>query len=147
MRDAFGGTFMLKLGIVFIVFYIAFMAVAINYAKAFRVKNQVINIVEQYQFTGKSDQSTIDIIDTYLASVPYNFGESSDNPLISECKKIAGDNGDYIYTTKGACIIKQPGSTDKARYYKVVTFIHIDFSFFDIHMTFPISGETKTIYN
>lgn len=148
MRDAFGGTFMLKLGIVFIVFYIAFMAVAINYAKAFRVKNQVINIVEQYQFTGKNDQNTIDIIDTYLKSVPYNFGTST-NSLESKCKEIAGDN-EYTYTANGACIIEK-GATEKfgnnSRYYKVVTFISIDFSFFNIKMTIPISGETKTIYN
>ena len=49
MRDAFGGTFMIKLGLVFLVVYVSFMAVAINYAKAFRVKNQIINIIEQYQ--------------------------------------------------------------------------------------------------
>ena len=44
MRDAFGGVFMIKLALIFIIIYVSFMAVAINYAKAFRVKNQVINI-------------------------------------------------------------------------------------------------------
>jgi len=151
MRDAFGGTFMLKLAIIFIVIYISFMAVTINYAKAFRVKNQIINIVEQYQFAGSSDNEVIGIIDDYLREVPYNF--SGSNSLENKCKEIAGpekvNSGDYTYTENGACIISNGtlgryGSS--SRYYKVVTFINIDFSFFDIEMTIPISGETKVIY-
>ena len=50
MRESFGGAFMIKLVLVFIVIYITFMAVAIDYAKVFRVKNNVINILEQNQF-------------------------------------------------------------------------------------------------
>ena len=151
MRESFGGAFMLKLAIIFIVIYISFMAVTINYAKAFRVKNQVINIVEQYQFKGASDNETIGIIDDYLKSVPYNF--SGTNSLENKCKEIAGpekvNSGDYVYTENGACIISNGALGrygNSSRYYKVVTFINIDFSFFNIKMTIPISGETKVIY-
>ena len=38
MRDAFGGAFMIKLFLVFLAIYIGFTAVAVNYAKAFKVK-------------------------------------------------------------------------------------------------------------
>ena len=151
MRESFGGAFMLKLAIIFIVIYISFMAVTINYAKAFRVKNQVINIVEQYQFTGRNDQETIDKIDDYLKGVPYNF--SGDNSLEEKCQEIAGptkvESGDYTYTANGACIIGNGALGEfgnSSRYYKVVTFINIDFSFFNIKMNIPISGETKVIY-
>ena len=44
MRDAFGGTFVIKLIIIFIVLYVSFMAVAMQYAKTFRVKNLIINL-------------------------------------------------------------------------------------------------------
>ena len=47
MRDAFGGEFMLRLMLVFIVIYVSFTAVSLNYAKAFRVKNKVISYVEE----------------------------------------------------------------------------------------------------
>ena len=46
MRDAFGGTFMIQIFIVFILIYICFTAMSLNYAKAFRVKNAVIDFVE-----------------------------------------------------------------------------------------------------
>lgn len=148
MRDAFGGTFMIKLGLIFLVVYISIMAAAINYAKAFRVKNQIINIVEQQQFEGPTDQKTITKIDDYLASVAYNF--SGQNSLESKCKSLAGDDKEYTYTERGACIITN-GTIGKfgnsSRYYKVVTFIDININFFNVRVTIPVSGETKVIYD
>ena len=46
MRDAFGGAFMIKVFIVFVIIYIGFTAMALNYAKAFKVKNMIINYLE-----------------------------------------------------------------------------------------------------
>ena len=46
MRDAFGGSFMIKLFLVFIFIYMFFTAIALNYAKAFKVKNKVIDYLE-----------------------------------------------------------------------------------------------------
>ena len=44
MREAFGGAFTIKLMLIFLAIYIAFIAVALNYAKAFRVKNKILRI-------------------------------------------------------------------------------------------------------
>ena len=46
MRDAFGGAFLIKLFLVFVIIYIGFTALALNYAKAFKVKNKVIDYLE-----------------------------------------------------------------------------------------------------
>lgn len=46
MRDAFGGAFMIKLFLVFILIYVFFIALALNYAKAFKVKNKIIDYLE-----------------------------------------------------------------------------------------------------
>ena len=46
MRDAFGGAFMIKLFLVFIFIYICFTALALNYARAFKVKNKIISYIE-----------------------------------------------------------------------------------------------------
>lgn len=146
MRDAFGGAFMLKLALVFIIIYISFMAMALNYAKAFRVKNGVINIIEQYQLSSKNDTTTIDKIDEYLVSVGYNFNNNT--ALINYCKNQddSQNKSEYIYTTNGACIIPRTreGTTDS--YYEVLTFIHIQLPFLGINMPIPIKGETKIIY-
>lgn len=51
MRDAFGGEFMIRLFLVFIVIYVAFAAISLNYAKAYRVKNKVISYIEENDIT------------------------------------------------------------------------------------------------
>ena len=49
MRDAFGGVFMMRLLLVFIVVLVAFAAISFKYAKSFRVKNSIIDFIEQNQ--------------------------------------------------------------------------------------------------
>lgn len=46
MRDAFGGVFTMNLLLVFIFIFVAFSAVSLNYAKAFRLKNDIIDFIE-----------------------------------------------------------------------------------------------------
>lgn len=146
MREAFGGTFMLKLALVFIIIYISFMALALNYAKAFRVKNGVINIIEQYQFAGDADNFTKGKIVEYLESAGYIF-EDKDKTLENYCNNSAGpSNNDYIFTERGACIIPRIREGTIDSYYEVLTFIHIQLPFLGISMTIPIKGETKIIY-
>lgn len=137
MRESFGGVFMIKLALIFIIIYISFMAIAINYAKAFRVKNGVINLIEQYQYSGSPTDLVIGEIDEYLRKVGYNYGDSV--PLRKDC---VDDEGGY-FTNRGACIVNK--SSGVKRYYKVITYIYIEMPFFQITMTIPISGETKII--
>lgn len=145
MRESFGGAFMIKLILVFIVIYVSFMAVAVNYAKAFRVKNGVINILEQNQFIIGKD--SISIVDNYLKRIPYNF--NGNLSVKKNCyngsfgSKGEIDGNDYVLTERGVCITKK--GTDSDFYYEVVTYISIEFPFFDIYLTLPIKGETKTI--
>lgn len=47
MREAVGGTLLLKIVLVFLVIYISFMAIVIGYGKVFRIKNTIINRIEQ----------------------------------------------------------------------------------------------------
>lgn len=150
MKDSFGGAFMIKLMLVFIVIYITFMGVAINYAKVFRVKNNVINILEQYQFNISDDneRSTMSrVIDDYLMNVPYNIGEASKRSVKSDCGglELGASNNEKMLTSRGVCIQKSSVSGSSNVYYKVTAYIAIDFPFFGLSFTFPISGETKTI--
>lgn len=144
MRESFGGAFMIKLVLIFIVIYVSFMAVAINYAKAFRVKNNVINILEQSQFElGDS----ITEIDDYLSNVPYNL--NGNDSIKKHCNNTEFGNTNKstntILTTNGVCIVKQATGSDNEVYYKVTSYISVDFRVFNIYMTLPISGETKII--
>ena len=61
MRDAFGGSFMIMIFLVFIMVYISFTAVALSYAKAFKVKNAVIDFTEKFSFHGEVDLFTLKV--------------------------------------------------------------------------------------
>lgn len=142
MRESFGGTFMINLVLVFIVIYISFMAVAINYAKAFRVKNNVINILEQYQYSGGTSEVAVTKLKDYLPRVPYNM--AGNESIKRHCNNQT--DGRPYFVENGVCLVNMSGSNNP-KYFKVITYISIDFPFFDIHMTIPISGETKSIYS
>ena len=142
MRESFGGAFMIKLVLVFIVIYISFMAVAINYAKAFRVKNNVINILEQNQFMLGDD---ITVIDDYLAKVPYDLNDNNSVKRNCNNTEFGSKKENTDLTNRGVCITQFSDDKTNDVYYKVTSYISIEFPFFDIYMTLPISGETKVI--
>ena len=142
MKEAFGGTFMLKLVMVFFVIYVTFLGVALNIAKAYRIKNGVINIIEQQQYdmSDSSDTSTYILINNYLSSIPYNVSKTS---IDDNCKAAASKVSDYPNNYKsdsGICVIKNPGN-----YYKVTVYMYAEFPFLDIHLILPISGETMSM--
>lgn len=135
MRDAFGGAFLIKIILIFLFVYVAFMAVALNYAKAFRIKNQIINIIEQYE--GYNDKiaenglSSKEEILTYIERMGYNVSLTFDN------------NEQNRVCENGYCITKK--CNFKGTYYLVETFVHLELPFFSIDVTVPISGETRII--
>ena len=47
MRDAIGQVFALQVILAFVLLINGYMAYSVNYARAFRVKNQIVNIIEQ----------------------------------------------------------------------------------------------------
>ena len=140
MRDAVGGTFMIKLLLIFLAVYTVFIAIAINYAKAFKVKNKVINIIEQSEgvdYDDVSDASVIGQINTYMNDIHYGINTSSVE------KKCIGY--DYINTERVYCISKLENYDSSASYYRVTTFVTISVPIVRLEFTVPIKGETRKI--
>lgn len=124
MRESIGGTFLIKIMIVFIVIYNSVLAIAVNYAMAFRVKNKAIDLLEQYEgCKGANDK-----ILAYLNSVGYYRVDLTNQSKID--------------------ITPMPVTNNNRRgyYYVVTTFISFDFPFVGEFLTVPIKGETKIIY-
>lgn len=145
MRDAFGGAFILKLFLFFIIIYMCIMAGAISYTKAFRVKNSIINIIEQNSFSKVTYSKTVDEIEKYLKKINYNYDE--DTSIVNYCTNMQDSKNDaddrYIFVN-GACIV--PHSSNGDIYYEVATFVHIELPFFGININVPVHGESKIIY-
>lgn len=127
MREAIGGALLIKLVMVFIVIYIAFLGIAINYAITFRVKNQIVNIIEEYE--GLDNAMTH--IQDYIANVGYFRANVVDFSTDANCNN-------------GYCI--KEIDTVRGKYYKVTTYVSFSFPFIGRFTNFPVTGETRVIY-
>ncbi len=120
MRESIGATFLIKIMIIFIVLYNSLLAIAVNYAMVFRVKNRVINLIEQYE----GCNSAKGYIKEYISKVGYYRGASSNKKQ-------------YEITAHSASL---------GTYYTVTTYISFEFPIVRNIVNFPIRGETKVIY-
>jgi len=127
MREAMGGALLIKLVMFFIVIYVCFLAIAINYSITFRVKNQIINLIEEYEGYDLAK----DAIDSYISSVGYYRASAGGVSLDANC-------------TNGYCI--EELTSARGKYYKVTTYVSFDFPIIGQITNFPVSGETKVIY-
>ena len=74
MRDAFGGVFMMRLMLVFIVVFVGFGAISLNYAKAFRIKNKVIDLIEQQEIKNITNvKNYTSKLDAIVTNADYNI--------------------------------------------------------------------------
>lgn len=129
MREAMGGAILLKIVMIFIVIYVCFLGIAINYSITFRVKNQIINLIESYEGLDNARDS----IEAYVNSIGYFRGLGTLTINDNENCDSAGYCIEEIVTSRGT-------------YYKVTTYVSFDFPILGKITNFPVSGETKVIY-
>ena len=157
MRDALGGTVVLMIIVVFIVFALGYLAFNVNYTKAFRMKNKIISVYEDYKGDCSSSECQNTIAD-YAKTIGYTVDTSMHCPTGFE--KIKGlycareQITDTDKSQSSISYIKKSGGSGVAlsdiktkHYYTIVTKINlqipvvnniIDFQFF------YVSGDTKT---
>ena len=147
MREAIGGTWIFSIVIVFIVLFTSFLAISVNYSKAFKVKNGIVNIIEKRE--GISD-ATVDEISDYLNSVGYLVYSSCPDYVASHSNESAhGFEASNTNSRKFKYCIARTEDTSgniKKTYYKVTVFFRVDLPIMGEIFTFPVTGETKPIY-
>ena len=152
MREAIGGTFLFNIMIVFIFFFAAFLAIAINYSQAFRIKNQIINYIEQYEGMN-NDTSKNEIVD-YIKDAGYyrdqpcdcDDGDYSCGNTNDSRNGGAVSNSSGSYTVKGLCV-RELENRNGDKYYRVTTFVGFELPVIGNMINFEVKGETKIITN
>ena len=142
MRESIGGAWLLGIVMTFIVLFASFLAVSINYSKAFKVKNNVVDLIEKHE--GMTEK-TVDAIWDYLYTEGYI--------LKDKCKSgykgfdrdgSVGSSEEALYCVKKNTIAADT-SLEKA-YYSVEVFFRLDIPMLGNIFTFSVSGETMSIY-
>ncbi len=157
MRDAFGGAFMIRLLIVFIVIYVGFTAIALNYAKAFKVKNKVITYIEENEITDIRNMSA----EAYNNMNTYFQEELVEGMNYKYGIKCPNDKYLYDYCDNGILIIPSDstGKNKEGTYYTVTTTFGWEIPFLNVLLRlnsqdgdaasgyWTITGETRPIVN
>ena len=158
MRDAYGGITSLVIMVVFLVLVSGYLAFNVNYTKAFKVKNKIISLFEQYE--GECGESPSSKCDQEIAEYITKIGYSSPNFTV-DLDEVCPSNA-YGYCDsdcqKGYCWVKVPvervaGSniqdSKKRAYYRISTQIYMDIPIINKILPglkiFEISGDTRTI--
>ena len=176
MKEAIGGSWLYTLVIVLIALFTTFVSVTTNYTRTYKVKDQLIAIIET---NGGVTKDTLQDISDYLSSIGYGgtgacptdtkyswypFSNSNtDGPMTANTK-----NANYCiyrnvvaYRTKGtatktshdgsASITRDYGQTIGAgfprSYYGVTTFFRLDWPIIRYVLKLELSGETAVLYS
>ena len=151
MKESVGGSWVFRIVIIFTLIFASYLALTINYSKSFRVKNEVLSIIEKNQ--GFTDDS-LQIINNYLLQSGYSsygrckeldvwivYGAVDLHGHIENVR--TGTHSQYYY-----CFSKIGGyhSYYKSRaYYRITLFFHFDLPVIGDLMTFDVDGQTSEI--
>lgn len=138
MREAVGQSLLLSLLFFFIIAIMFTFVGSISYTKAFKIKNRIINIIEEHE---KFDSETQADIAEALSNVGYQVSTGR-----AECHAKQGGTQVYPSGVSGQfdyCVYKYTDSRENV-YYGVTTFMKFHFPVIHNLIEFPVYGETKT---
>lgn len=146
MRSTIGGTWLLGLMIVFIMLFVGFIVLTINYSRTVRIKNEMIDMVEKYE--GLNSES-IELVNNYLRYTGYDVegvcvteGESETGvygslDLTGTNLEPAREGVRYYY-----CIKKYDGA-NTSNYYQITIFYKFNLPVIGNTSGFTIKGSTS----
>ena len=129
MKEAHGDIFLLYIVMFFLVLIVTFTAIIANIAFRFRVKNGIINIIEQADYANNQTEAQT-LADEYAARVHYQYAGTF---------TCSGYSSGYGYC------IEESSTYNNQVTYKVTVYLDISLPIFDVlPISIPIGGETKT---
>lgn len=152
MREAIGGTWVTQLVIIFMLLFVGFLALTLNYTKAFKIKNEMLSIIEKQEGVTAGDGGTISIINGYLKANGYSaqkacpegsYGVTDLNSLSLEYRT-SGSKKYYYCVSK----IEAPSTNHKDKsYYQVNSFFYFNLPLLGDVFVFSVNGSTSDIVN
>lgn len=163
-----GATWVLGIMISFIILFTSYISVAINLAKSFQVKNNLVSMVELNEGYRNGDVQFTNRVEKYLDHAGYfNHGRINNrqkfdcvvdnDPLCSvECLISNSANQCEVWIQKSIEPIKQnnrsdgqvdPTGTNTKTVYRITTFYKLDVPVIDLAIQFPISSDTRAIFD
>lgn len=144
MKEAYGGTWLFQIVILFLLLFTAIMCLTINHSKAFAVKDDLINYIESKDGVDLSKKNLDSgIIDLLSKDGYFTTGKKCDN----NAKGYARD-GKPTSTNPAVCIKKiNTGRETGGCYYEIKVFYKLDLPVLGSVFSFSETGKTKELYS
>ena len=147
MRDSIGSIYPLVIVFAFIILMSGFLAFSVNYNKAYKMKNQIIYILE------KNENKVTDEAQEEIAEYAKSIGYSATSSYMRQCDatKYNGWCGNVVTSSNDSNGTKTNGSIKEyeTTYVDVTTYVSIDVPIFNVifpHIRlFSVKGSTKQI--
>ena len=139
MKAATGNALLINIIITFLVIVLAVLVASITYTKAFRVKNRIVDIIENHEGNFNEDRdSIINDVNSALNSVGYKISNNNRCPDRDGATIVTtGTNYDY-------CIYEY--TTTRGSYYGVTTYMYLDLPVVGSYLRLPVRGQTRVFY-
>ena len=147
MKESIGESWTIQLIAAFVLLFVAFLSLMIAYSRCFKVKNEVVSIIEKYENLDDS----ITIISNYMDAAGYTGSgtcrENSEGGITYVKTLCLGNNGklDIVKENKPgcrACIEQQNDNNNHVTVYRVSLFYNFNIPAFGRLATFEVTGKT-----
>ena len=164
MREAIGATWIMGIVIVFVALFSGYLAFSINYSKAFRVKNGIVERIEKHNgFYSEPVTGTVEDIDEFIREISYGAHGDCYKTVSQKAAESGLNSVKYVGCTGTTCIahveegilndycIQKVTSRTQSdqlttAYYKVYVFFSIDMPLIqNLNYLFVTTGETKSL--
>lgn len=147
MREAIGGTWLFTIVILFVMLFTGYLCLAINYSRAYNVKNAIVDVIEREN--GLDEEAKTEI-NEYLQKVGYKTLGScnTDEGFTGNLSDQGYSYGQNYYCYRKINVPNEATYKDKgeATYYQVQVFFKIDLPIFGETFTFRVTGDSKLLY-
>ena len=158
MSDSLGGTVVIVIIVVFITLVSGYMAFNINYTKAFKMKNKIIDTYEKYNGACNTATDCNKEIENYAKEIGYNTERfncskgTAHGTIGKYCVYEVTVASEYSDSDKNAIFNGNDFCDDYRKYYEITTKpetpkIPIFYYFFRNTGYFSVSGNTKILCN
>lgn len=163
MKGAIGNAFILNMVITFMIIFFSLLIGSMAYSKAYKTKNYILNLIDEYEREGKNSFNRRDSkdgedwdkdVNEYLGKIGYIINNKNINTCPDESTKynnsyekwVTNENGRYDY-----CVYRKYSVRDQddnpsmmRRYnYMVLVYMKFDLPVIGDYIKVPITGETK----
>lgn len=148
MREAIGTSYVVNFIIVFFVIFITLFIGTLSYTKAFKVKNKIIDIIEDYDGDIISANALKPDVQSEIDGKLKSIGYRISNKTTCDADRFTEKGAIEIPKSTGAAssyryCVYQKNETN-GTYYGVVAYIYFEVPIIGAKLEFPVYGETKT---